>query len=123
LVDAEQLLPLMYEELRKLAATMLAHEKPGQTLQATGLVHEAYIRLATNGKGESHNSVWDGRSHFYAAAAEAMRRILIENARHRKTLKRGQLGKRLPLDANTVAAPETPDYLSLDESLGRLGVC
>ena len=82
---AEQLLPLVYEELRKLAAQNLAREKPGQTLQATALVHEAYLRLVGNGD-EAH---WDNRRHFFAAAAEAMRRILVENARRKKRRKHG----------------------------------
>src|SRR5438094_3143060 len=79
---AEQLLPLVYQELRKLAAQKLAQEQPGQTLEATALVHEAYLRLV--GTGEAHN--WDSRGHFFAAAAEAMRRILVERARHKATL-------------------------------------
>src|SRR6266705_3545369 len=82
---AEKLLPLVYDELRKLAAVKLAQEKPGQTLQATALVHEAYLRLV--GKGEEQH--WDGRGHFFAAAAEAMRRILLNRARDRHRLKRG----------------------------------
>src|SRR5215213_1458008 len=82
---AEQLLPLVYEELRKLAAQKLAQEKPGQTLQGTALVHEAYLRLA----GGSPDAPWDNRRHFFAAAAEAMRRILVENARRKDSLKRG----------------------------------
>ncbi len=82
---AEQLLPLVYEELRKLAAAKLAHEKPGQTLQATALVHEAYLRLVDGEK--AHH--WNGRSHFFGAAAEAMRRILVENARRKQSLKQG----------------------------------
>ena len=82
---ADQLLPLVYDELRKLAAAKLAHEKPGQTLQATALVHEAYIRLV----GDSVPDKWDGRGHFFAAAAESMRRILIDQARHKQTEKAG----------------------------------
>ena len=82
---SEQLLPLIYDELRKLAAAKLAHEKPGQTLQATALVHEAYVRLV-DGQGAPS---WDNRGHFFAAAAEAMRRILVENARHKKSLRAG----------------------------------
>src|SRR3989441_7933316 len=82
---AEKLLPLVYEELRKLAAQKLAQEKPGQTLQATALVHEAYIRLADVKNPQD----WKGRTHFFAAAAEAMRRILVENARRKKRIKRG----------------------------------
>ena len=82
---AEQLLPLVYEELRKLAAAKLAHEKPGQTLQATALVHEAYLRLVDVEKAQQ----WDSRGHFFAAAAEAMRRILVDNARRKASVKRG----------------------------------
>src|SRR6186713_3104103 len=82
---AEQLLPLVYHELRKLAAARLAHEKPGQTLQATALVHDAYLRLV----GGEESRQWDGQSHFFAAAAEAMRRILVENARHKQREKHG----------------------------------
>src|SRR6516164_7502030 len=91
---AEQLLPLVYEELRKLAAQKLAQEKPGQTLQATALVHEAYLRLVDNDQAQR----WDSRGHFFAAAAEAMRRILIDNARSKRRLKRGGVHKRLDLD-------------------------
>src|SRR5438445_7634200 len=86
---AEQLLPLVYDELRKLAAQRLAQEKPGQTLQATALVHEAYLRLVDVDKGQ----FWNSRGHFFAAAAEAMRRILIENARRKKRRKRGGMLK------------------------------
>src|SRR5438874_8181259 len=82
---ASQLLPLVYEELRKLAAQKLASEKPGQTLQATALVHEAYLRLV----GENGDQHWDGRGHFFAAAAEAMRRILVDNARRKLRIKHG----------------------------------
>ncbi len=90
---AEQLLPLVYEELRKLAAAKLAHEKPGQTLQATALVHEAYMRLVDVEKAQQ----WDSRGHFFAAAAEAMRRILVENARRKGTSKaRGECGSPRP---------------------------
>src|SRR5215467_3485566 len=91
---AEQLLPLVYEELRQLAAQKLAHEKPGQTLQATALVHEAYLRLV-NGKEARH---WDGRGHFFAAAAEAMRRILLNHARDKQCLKRDGQRQRVDLD-------------------------
>src|SRR6476620_4951724 len=83
---AGQLLPLVYDELRRLAAQKLAHEKPGQTLQPTALVHEAYLRLVGQEAEAPH---WDGRGHFFAAAAEAMRRILVENARRKKSQKRG----------------------------------
>ena len=91
---AEQLLPLVYDELRKLAAQRLAQEKPGQTLQATALVHEAYVRLAGGDPGQP----WNSRGHFFAAAAEAMRRILVDNARRKQSLKRGGKGHRIPLD-------------------------
>ena len=115
---AEQLLPLVYDELRKLATQRLAHEKPGQTLQATALVHEAYLRLV-GGAPEAH---WNGRGHFFAAAAEAMRRILIENARRKRADKRGGRRARVSLDrvdAVTVAPPD--ELLALDEALERLG--
>src|SRR5262245_8315208 len=111
---AEQLLPLVYDELRKLAAQKLAHEKPGQTLDATALVHEAYLRLVGDQQFTS-------RRHFLAAAAEAMRRILVERARFRDSLKRGGGRERLDLDDLTVATPERPDdLLALDEALTRL---
>jgi RNA polymerase sigma factor (TIGR02999 family) len=116
---AEQLLPLVYEELRQLAAQKLANEKPGQTLQATALVHEAYLRLVGAG-AEQH---WDGRGHFYAAAAEAMRRILVESARKKKRLKRGGDRSRQALDEDAIVAPEVrEDLLALDEALTRLAV-
>src|SRR6186713_1719583 len=99
---AEQLLPLVYDELRKLATARLAEERPGQTLQATALVHEAYVRLV----GGDQPLNWDGRGHFFAAAAEAMRRILVESARRKQTLKRGAGGERLALDPEEFAAPE-----------------
>jgi RNA polymerase sigma factor (TIGR02999 family) len=115
---AAQLLPLVYDELRQLAAQKLAHEKPGQTLQATALVHEAYLRLVDGEKAQH----WNSRGHFFAAAAEAMRRILIENARRKKADKRGGRRTRVSLDhvdAVTVAPPE--ELLALDEALVRLG--
>jgi RNA polymerase sigma factor (TIGR02999 family) len=112
---AGQLLPLVYEELRRLAVQMLAQEKPGQTLQATALVHEAYLRLVG---GHDH---WEGRKHFFAVAAEAMRRILIDNARRKQRQKRGGGRARLDLDAVAVLAPEpSHDLLDLDEALTRL---
>ncbi len=114
---AEQLLPLVYDELRKLAAQKLAHESPGQTLQATALVHEAYLRLV----GQDDNRHWSGRGHFFAAAAEAMRRILINRARDRNRLKRGGGWKRIDLDRLAVAdAASDEDLLALDEALERL---
>src|SRR4051812_10495093 len=114
---AEQLLPLVYEELRKLAAQKLAHEKPGQTLQPTALVHEAYLRLVdAQGAG-----TWNSRGHFFAAAAEAMRRILVNRARDKRRLKRGGDRERIELEgvAITDDAGE-PDILALDEALGGL---
>ena len=112
---AERLLPLVYNELRKLAAAKLANEKPGQTLQATALVHEAYIRLV-----DAENVPrWDSRRHFFAAAAESMRRILIDNARRKQTQKRGGEWQRQPLEG--VAAPEPDeDLLALDKALEKL---
>ena len=98
---AEQLLPLVYAELRKLAAARLAQEQPGQTLQATALVHEAYLRLVDN----SQTQAWHSRGHFFAAAAEAMRRILVENARRKRSLKRGGGLERAELDESRIAAP------------------
>src|SRR5947199_5055016 len=99
---AEQLLPLVYDELRQLAAQRLAHEKPGQTLQATALVHEAYLRLVDVEKAPP----WNSRGHFFAAAAEAMRRILVESARRKHRLRRGGHRARVDLDGLEVAAPE-----------------
>ena len=112
----DELLPLVYEELRLLAAQKLSHEPPGQTLQATALVHEAYLRLLG---AQSHN--WQGRAHFFAAAAEAMRRILVDNARRKGRLKRGAGRRRVDLDKVSVAI-ETPaeDLLALDEAFTRL---
>lgn len=114
---SEQLLPLIYEELRKLAASKLAQEKPGQTLQPTALVHEAYLRLI----GPEPTLQWQNRGHFFAAAAEAMRRILINRARDKQRLKRSAPGGRLDLDQISVAV-ETPDedLLALDEALAKL---
>src|SRR5881396_4229617 len=108
---AEQLLPLVYDELRKLAAAKLAQEKPGQTLQATALVHEAYLRLVDVEKAQH----WDSRGHFFAAAAEAMRRILVDNARRKQTKKRGGDHVRLDLDQFTAATSERlDDVLDID---------
>jgi RNA polymerase sigma factor (TIGR02999 family) len=119
---AEQLLPLVYDELRKLAAQRLAQEKPGQTLQATALVHEAYLRLAPNRhESPSRAKQWNSRGHFFAAAAEAMRRILVESARRKGSLKRGAHHQRVSLDqAISVSEPPSDDLLSLDEALDRL---
>jgi len=117
---AERLLPLVYDELRKLAAQRLAREKPGQTLQATALVHDAYLRLVG-----AQDPGWDGRGHFFAAAAEAMQRILVEGARRRQRLKRGGDRSRRDLDevALSIAAPEggaEDDLLALDAALTKL---
>jgi RNA polymerase sigma factor (TIGR02999 family) len=114
---AADLLPLVYDELRKLAAARLAEEKPGQTLQATALVHEAYLRLVGGGRQDG----WSGRGHFFAAAAEAMRRILVESARRKARLKRGGEARRveLPDDLPVPAAP-IEDVLAVDEALDRL---
>ena len=110
---AERLLPVVYDELRKLAARKLASEKPGQTLQATALVHEAYLRLV----GDQH---FDNRGHFFAAAAEAMRRILIDQARTKRSQKRGGAQQRHNIDEVDIAAPEpTIDLLTLNEVLAR----
>jgi RNA polymerase sigma factor (TIGR02999 family) len=112
---AAQLLPLVYEELRKLAASKLADEQPGQTLQPTALVHEAYLRLV----GAQDEARWENRGHFFAAAAEAMRRILIDIARRKKTSKHGGDRDREPLD--DIVAPEKSDeLLALDEALEKL---
>ena len=114
---AEQLLPLVYEELRKLAAAKLAQEKPGQTLQATALVHNAYLRLV-DVKEAQH---WHSRGHFFGAAAEAMRRIVIEQARRRGRLKRGGERQRVDLDsACSIEEPPSLDILALDEALTKL---
>jgi RNA polymerase sigma factor (TIGR02999 family) len=114
---SEQLLPLVYEELRKLATAKMAQEKPGQTLQATALVHEAYVRLVDGDKTQN----WDSRGHFFAAAAEAMRRILINRARDKGRVKRGGHLRRLDLDKIELAV-DTPDdhLLALDQALEQL---
>jgi RNA polymerase sigma factor (sigma-70 family) len=129
---AEQLLPLVYDELRKLAAQKLAQEKPGQTLEATALVHEAYVRLVTTpsksshahapppggrDKGEQH---WDSRRHFFAAAAEAMRRILVESARRKQRQKHGGGREREPMESNIACQVRPERLLALDEALDRL---
>jgi RNA polymerase sigma factor (TIGR02999 family) len=114
---AEKLLPLVYDELRKLAAQRLAHEKPGQTLQATALVHEAYLRLV----GGQPQPGWDSRGHFFAAAAEAMRRILVESARRKGRQKRGGALVRVNLEDAELACRMPPDDLiALDEALAKL---
>jgi RNA polymerase sigma factor (TIGR02999 family) len=114
---AGELLPLVYEELRCLAAQRLAHEPPGQTLQPTALVHEAYLRLL----GADDGPRWEGRGHFFAAAAEAMRRILVENARRKRSQKHGGGLIRQDADEALLAAPEpAEDLLALDAALDRL---
>ena len=114
---AEQLLPLVYEELRKLAAQKMAQENPGQTLQATGLVHEAYLRLVDVEKVQH----WDSRGHFFAAAAEAMRRILVESARRKQSLKQGGRFQRREADLERLSHPETADeVLAIDEAMQKL---
>jgi RNA polymerase sigma factor (TIGR02999 family) len=118
---AEQLLPLVYEELRKLAAARMAREKPGQTLQATALVHEAYLRIVDD--AHPATARWDSRSHFYSAAAEAMRRILVENARHKKPVKNGGEFRRQELVVDIVADERVRnpvDLIALDEALTHL---
>ncbi len=115
---AERLLPLIYDELRTLATQKMAKEKPGRTLQATGLVHEAYLRLVDVEKVQQ----WDSRGHFFAAAAEAMRRILVESARRRQTQRRGGHHQRRDLlDADLIAEPAGDDLLDLDEALEKFG--
>jgi RNA polymerase sigma factor (TIGR02999 family) len=114
---AEKLLPLVYKELRRLAAQRLAREAPGQSLQSSDLVHAAYLRLV----GEGDGSQWDGRAHFFAAAAEAMRRILVENARRKKRRKHGGGRLRVELEAADFLAKEPPEDLeALDEALDKL---
>jgi RNA polymerase sigma factor (TIGR02999 family) len=115
---ADELLPLVYEELRKLAAVQLAKEKPGQTLQSTALVHEAYLRLVDSKSAPN----WNSRGHFFAAAAEAMRRILVDRARDKKRQKRGGQWQKISLEA-VVAALDTPadELLEINESLEHLG--
>jgi RNA polymerase sigma factor (TIGR02999 family) len=114
---AEQLLPLVYNELRRLAAQRLAQEKPGQTLQATALVHEAYLRLV----GGDQTGNWTNRGHFFAAAAEAMRRILIDGARRKSSLKHGGQFQRVELDEAQLAAGDHGlDLIALDEALNKL---
>ena len=117
---AEHLLSLVYEELRKLAAQKLAQERPGQTLQATALVHEAYLRLISGG-GQGTSPAWENRHHFYAAAAQAMRRILVEQARRKRRVRHGGARKRIDLDeACSLVQPTSDDLLALDEALSRL---
>jgi RNA polymerase sigma factor (TIGR02999 family) len=120
---AEQLLPLVYDELRKLAAQKLAQERPGQTLQATALVHDAYLRLvASEERASASGQAWDNRRHFFAAAAEAMRRILLDRARDKRRLKRGGGWQRLRLDQIDLALDEpSDDLVALDQALEKLG--
>jgi len=114
---AEQLLPLVYDELRRLAAEKMAQEKPGQTLQATALVHEAYIRLVDVEKAQQ----WDSRGHFFAAAAEAMRRILVERARKKARQKRGCNLQRIDIDAIDITVSASPEQLlAIDEAIAAL---
>lgn len=114
---AEQLLPLVYDELRQLAAQKLAQEKPGQTLQATALVHEAYLRLVDTEKVQH----WESRGHFFAAVAESMRRILVENARRRRSEKHGGRLRRIDFEqAQSLVEPPADDLLALDEALDQL---
>lgn len=113
---ADELLPIVYEELRRLAAQKMSKEQPGQTLQATALVHEAYIRLVG-----SDDRDWRGKTHFFAAAAEAMRRILIDNARRKQRLKRGGARQRIDLEnADIVTEGPSEDIVALDEALSKL---
>jgi RNA polymerase sigma factor (TIGR02999 family) len=117
LTAAEKLLPLVYDELRRLAAAKMSAESPGHTLQATALVHEAYLRLVGGGQPQH----WHGRAHFFGAAAEAMRRILVENARRRARVKHGGGRRRDEIQPSEIAAPEaSDDLLALDEALDRL---
>jgi RNA polymerase sigma factor (TIGR02999 family) len=114
---AEELLPLVYDELRRLAAARLAEEKPGQTLQATALVHEAYLRLIGGGQPDN----WSGRGHFFAAAAEAMRRILVDAARRKKRAKRGGDMQRVDLNAAEPAVRTDPDEeIRIDQAISQL---
>ncbi len=116
-VASAELLPVVYDELRKLAAQKLLHERPGQTLQATGLVHEAYVRLV----GNAGDAEWSNRGHFFAAAAEAMRRILIENARRKGRIRHGGGRNRIDLDSQLDVSDESDaNLLALDEALERL---
>jgi RNA polymerase sigma factor (TIGR02999 family) len=114
---AEQLLPLVYDELRRLATARLAREKPGQTLQATALVHEAYLRLVDGEEAQR----WHSRGHFFAAAAEAMRRILVDNARRKRAEKHGGQFERQEIEGLDIAAPAPSEHLlALDEALAKL---
>jgi RNA polymerase sigma factor (TIGR02999 family) len=118
----DELLPLVYDELRRLARQKLSHERPGQTLDATALVHEAYLRLVgSQADRQPDNQQWDSRRHFFAAAAEAMRRILVENARRKKRQKHAGGRHRVELSENDLARSAAPDeILALDEALTKL---
>lgn len=114
---AEQLLPLLYDELRRLAAHKMAREAPGQTIEATALVHEAYLRLV----GDKHPQLWNSRGHFFGAAAEAMRRILVERARHKQTLRAGGEHQRIELvDIALASSGPDLDLIALNEALDKL---
>jgi RNA polymerase sigma factor (TIGR02999 family) len=113
---AERLLPLIYQELRKLASAKLANERPGQTLQATALVHEAYLRLVDN----ENVRAWNSKGHFFAAAAEAMRRILVDNARRKQSFKRGGEFVRVELDDHLMTTGRPIDLIALDEAMDKL---
>jgi RNA polymerase sigma factor (TIGR02999 family) len=115
---AAQLLPLVYEELRKLAAAKLSCEKPGQTLQATALVHEAYVRLVDR----ENVRAWNSKGHFFAAAAEAMRRILVDNARRKQSIKGGGEHARIELDDHLVTTDRPIDLIALDEAMDKLAM-
>jgi RNA polymerase sigma factor (TIGR02999 family) len=121
---AHALLPLVYDELRRLAAARLAREPSAHTLQATALVHEAYLRLVGDDPADAAAPAWNGRGHFFAAAAEAMRRILVDAARRRQTLKHGRHATRVPLDPDALPSPDAPvppdDLLALHGALDRL---
>jgi RNA polymerase sigma factor (TIGR02999 family) len=119
---ADQLFPLVYDELRRLAAEKMAQENPGQTLQATALVHEAYLHLVPSGEASApREQHWNSRAHFFAAAAEAMRRILVDRARRKKSRKRGGNWARVPFDQADLAAPESAgEVLAVDEALAGL---
>ena len=116
---ASQLLPLVYEELRQLGAQRLAHQAPGQTLQPTALVHEAYLRLVASTRPGEDDTSWDSRGHFFAAAAEAMRHILVDNARRKHAAKRGGGARRVPLEEFHRVTESPGDLLDLDEALTR----
>jgi RNA polymerase sigma factor (TIGR02999 family) len=120
---AAKVMPLVYEELRRLAAQNMASEQPGQTLDPTALVHEAYLRLVVGDQGEpAAGQIWQGRDHFYAAAAEAMRRILIDNARRKKRLRHGGDWHRVDMVDLPAAADASDDLLDFDDALSSLAL-